>query len=289
MICIVESGSTKADWALLSEEGDLFQTFTTPGMNPVVGYDEKRVRKRIHSVLFSMDDLNIEKVYFFGAGCVHGKANLKIDRFLQKTFNNKLETHIASDLKGAAIACYGEKKGLIGILGTGSSAAFFNGKKIEEKAGSLGYLISDDGSGFHIGRQILRHYFHQQMPEEIREEFEDLYHKELRDIYNVIYKKEKPNAEVASFTKFLVEISTEPFVTEILQASFDSFFRNIVSQLEDYSDDHKISFVGSVAYHYAQHLRQSAERFNYEVGHIIERPISRLVFHYRQKLLNSAK
>jgi N-acetylglucosamine kinase-like BadF-type ATPase len=287
LICIIDSGSSKSDWAIIGPKGDLFQSFTTAGMNPIVGFNKDKISTRVNSLISEADMQTIEHIYFFGSGVVDSPRVKTIKTFLKKCFSRHIDAQVSSDLAGASIACFGENNGYIGIVGTGSSAAYFNGKKITKKAKALGYLISDDGGGFHIGRKILRAYYHQQMSELVNQRFEDFFNRDSQNIYDKIYKSQKPNAAIASYARFLNEISADPFVTEILTDTFNSYFENIVSQLDGVSKKKKISFVGSVAYHYSQHLKEAATRYGFQTELIIERPIHRLVLHYRQNLLNS--
>ena len=64
---------------------------------------------------------------------------------------------------GAARAASGSKPSIIGILGTGSNSCLYDGEKIADQIPSLGYLLSDEGSGNHIGKLLIKSYFYREM------------------------------------------------------------------------------------------------------------------------------
>ena len=68
MILISDGGSTKCDWILLDDEGEIVFKTRTGGLNPAV-FGEQMLRDRIseNEELSSYKD-KIDTVHFYGAG-----------------------------------------------------------------------------------------------------------------------------------------------------------------------------------------------------------------------------
>lgn len=69
MILLADGGSTKCDWILLDDVGEIVFKTRTEGLNPAVfekSLLEERVRK--NDKLSSYQD-KIDTVHFYGAGC----------------------------------------------------------------------------------------------------------------------------------------------------------------------------------------------------------------------------
>ena len=130
MIAVVYSGSRHADWKL-AEKGRIVSEFKTPGINPFFS-NENHIVQLLHK---SVDLINnaekINRVYFFGAGASSKERQDIITNALGSFFRFS-KIVVDHDLKAAAIAACGDEKGIVGILGSGSNAAYFDGKKINE-------------------------------------------------------------------------------------------------------------------------------------------------------------
>ena len=49
----------------------------------------------------------------------------------------------------------GAKLGIAVILGTGSNVGLYDGKQLVKTVGGLGYVLGDEGSGVHLGKDIV--------------------------------------------------------------------------------------------------------------------------------------
>ena len=65
------------------------------------------------------------------------------------------------------------KKSIVCILGTGSNCSYFDGVNVIQKITSLGYILMDDASGNYYGRQLLRDYYFNRIPENIAQKFKE--------------------------------------------------------------------------------------------------------------------
>lgn len=272
MKLIVESGSTKTNWALVDKNS--IQTFHSDGWNPATldknkflfpEFFEKAVIKSIHAV------------HYYGAGIRNEEIkNLVVQKFREVGFT--ANTEVSSDLLGAARACCGHSTGWIGILGTGSNLGYYDGHNLNHLSPSLGFILGDEGSGFAIGKTILRHYFNGKMPEEVKKIFENHYLITADEVIHSVYQGAAQNAYVASFTAFLNHVNGD-WKQEILASVFQEFFDYKVLPFKNASVE-IIHFCGSVACHFQNELKETALQNGMKIGKIIASPLEALVtFH----------
>jgi N-acetylglucosamine kinase-like BadF-type ATPase len=175
----------------------------------------------------------------------------------------------------ARAACQ-DKKGVVCILGTGSNAGFYNGKKITKNSPGLGYVLGDEGSGAYLGKKVLQYFLYKTFDEELMNMFEKKYHLDRAAILNKVYKEPTPNSYIASFTDFLVENRGHYMIENIIEDGLNDFFFTHLNKLNE-SWLHPIHFVGSVAYGFKDVLKQLAEGYEIELGKIVKSPMDGLI------------
>lgn len=283
MIAIIDSGSTKSDWILLTQGKVEHSRFSTIGLNPNF-VDFKMIAKELNkSVELNMLRDNITKIFFYGAGCSHLLAKKKIKDGLESFFA-KAHIEVNEDLLAAAYAAYFGKPSVICIIGTGSNSCFFDGKKFRDDTPSLGYIIGDFGSGNHLGKHLLRAHFQKQLPNDISESFDLKFNLSREDVIQRIYHEPLPNKFLASFSKFIYEHRKAPVIQNMIYNSLHSFFVNQVLIYPE-SSTSEINFIGSISHFYEDILRDVARGLHLNVGHIVQKPIDRLVDYHRKHLI----
>ena len=277
MVLIVDSGSTKADWKIIAKNGEITSQ-STRGFNPFF-----QNSKMIEAILMEDFDENFDKskarkIYYYGAGCSDDIRNAIVEVALQKVFPNA-SIEVDHDLLASARAVCGHEAGVACILGTGSNSCLYDGKKIIDKVSNMGFLVGDEGSGSHIGKELLRGYFYREMPKEIITAFEDFCPDGKLGIISKIYASPTPNVYLASFAKFLSKNKTHPYIQQIVHKSFDVF---VTRHIQKYDNclNLKINFIGSVAYYFREILDVVLASHNLQLGTVIKKPIDNLVkFH----------
>lgn len=279
MILIADCGSTKADWKIITSSGEI-QHQSTRGFNPFI--QDTHAIEKILSEDFddSLDKLASSKVFFYGAGCSDEYRNNIVELALKKTFPNA-RIKVNHDLLASARALCGTQPGIACILGTGSNSCLYDGIEVIDNVTNMGSLMGDEGSGFHLGKELLRGYFYREMPEDIQEAFEIFCPIGKRGILNKTYDSPTPNVYLASFTKFLSQNKSHPYIQNIIFKCFDEFVTKHIQKYE--GNIHlKINFVGSIAFHFQEILESVLASHNLQLGKIIQKPINSLVdFHLK--------
>lgn len=279
---IVDSGSTKTSWCFAflpdTKSADEARTVTTEGLNPAVMSAEEveeKIAKALNHCLqsLSISAADVDNVFFYGAGCIAGRAGVVSESISSILVNAKI--YVADDLLGAARALCGHKAGIACILGTGSNSCLYDGKNIVAHTPALGYVLGDEGSGAVLGRKFLNAVLKQTLPENIRKRFLQESGLDMAEVINRVYRSPAPNRFLASMSKYIHGYLDEKEVRDIVVDNFEDFIRNNILA---YGDEFRtINVVGSIAFHYKEQLTEAASRNGYQIGKIIKSPIEGLI------------
>lgn len=282
MILVADSGSTKCDWMFLGIT-KVPRHIESMGFNPFF-HKKELIVKELKKTFKDHTLSKFTHVYFYGSGCSSEANREHIKSALSEVFTDA-RIQVAHDLEAAAIATCGNKEGISCILGTGSNACYWNGKAIQPQipAFGLGYVLGDEGSGMHMGKLLLRAYFYNEMPINLRLYFESNNHSK-EDILDHIYNKPNPNVYLASYTRFLADNINFKYIESIVLTAFRDFFTTHIVKYNKHKNV-PVHFVGSVASVFQNQLMQVAKEFKVSVGTIIKQPIQNL-FEYHLKNLD---
>ncbi len=275
MRLIIDAGSTKMGWILM-DGPEVKAHFATKGFNPNYSPMQNLVETCRGA---SLPNDNIHSIHYYGTGCGNDQNCQNIKEVFQNRFPDA-DIHVTHDMMAACHAVLGHDRGIACILGTGSNSCLYDGESIIEKAVSLGYLVGDEGSGMHIGREVVRTYFYGFMPEDLRQKFEETYHLELKDFIDKVYHQPLPSRYLATFAKFAGEHQSNPFIKELVKGCFKSFIEAFVLRY-DASQSLKVSFVGSVAYHFQEILKESLAEYGFTLGEVMQTPAEGLIKYYQ--------
>ena len=275
MRLIIDAGSTKMGWILMDGH-EVKAHFVTKGFNP--NYSSKQDLVEICRGAF-LPNGNIHSIQYYGTGCGSEQNCQTVKEVFQAQFPDA-EIHVTHDLMAACHAALGHEKGIACILGTGSNSCLYDGESIIEKAVSLGYLVGDEGSGMHIGREVVRAYFYDFMPEELRMKFDAAYHLELKDFIHRLYHEGQPSRYLASFARFAGENQHSPFIRDLVKNCFKVFIDAFVLRYPD-CKTLKISFIGSIAYHLQGVLNECMDENGLVLGEIMQSPAEGLIEYYQ--------
>lgn len=281
MIAVVYSGSRHADWKL-AEKGRIVSELKTPGINPFFSNESHIVQLLDKSVELINNAEKINRVYFFGAGASSKERQDIITNALGSFFRFS-KIVVDHDLKAAAIAACGDEKGIVGILGSGSNAAYFDGKKINENNFGLGYILGDEGSANWLGRRLLKSFLNDLIPPDFAEKFIKKYDLNRTQILDKVYRQAEPALYLSSFVDFLKDNQNHPFVKKLVSEGFDLYFKTYIKPLKEIYQTSSIHMLGTVAAGFEEYLVEVASNNNLEISSIIKEPIYNLLKYYANK------
>ncbi|HHL53422.1 MAG TPA: hypothetical protein ENJ39_08595 [Flammeovirgaceae bacterium] len=266
MMVLTDSGSTKTAWLLL-DRGEVVAEATSKGLNPhhISRNDFLQI---IEQAGISDWPVNkVAQVYFYGAGINNEDARATISAWLKDIFEQAV-IQADSDLLGAARALLGRQAGIAGILGTGANSGFYDGRAIQQQVLPLGYLLGDEGSGFALGRQFIKGFLRQELPENLHQAFRDWY-PGYEKLPAAIYDSPTPAAMLAAFVPFLYEHRADDYIRQLLVGEFDRYF----ALLEAYPAGLPVALVGSVAWHFREEVEQAARQHDRHIWQIAQSPL----------------
>jgi len=286
MVLIVDSGSTKCDWIAVDNNGkQLQEKIRTNGLNPAI-LKEKKLKKIIKESkeLMAIKD-EVTHLFFYGAGCGTEKPKTMLAHVLQFIFLNAI-VDVQEDTMAAVRATlnHDDEAAVVCIMGTGSNCSYFDGEQLHQRVKSLGYSLMDDASGNYYGKELIKDYYYNNMPEDIRVSFEHKYNMEADFIKYNLYKRPNPNAYLANFAEFMFLNKDSEYMHELIKSGFRKFAKNMIFQYEEEIKTVPVHFAGSIAFFSEKQIREVAEEMGFKVGNFARRPIEGLLTYHTKKL-----
>ncbi len=276
MQLIADSGSTKVDWRAIKDDGSIVE-ISTEGINPVFITPEEIV-KILSQKLLPVIGPGVKNVYFYGAGVVSPQLIATLSESFKKVFPES-ETFAASDVLAAARALCGHNPGIACIMGTGSNSCFYDGENIAKNVRAGGFILGDEASGGVLGKKLISDFIKGLLSAHIQAEFDKRYDLDYMKVVEKVYKQPMPSRFLASFAPFINEFIADPYMENLVNTSFDEFFKRNISQY-DYKN-HTVNFVGSIAFYFKDKLVAAAERNGMKVGRVLKTPIEGLVEYHK--------
>lgn len=279
---IADSGSTKTDWALRSDETTLGR-FRGHGLNPTTMTEETlraylladfaEIKPMIDATKAEEDGAALT-IRFYGAGC-RGEGIARLSALLSEIVGTSLVS-VDGDQLAAARALLGTKAGIACILGTGSNACRYDGQAIVPGGvPSLGYILGDEGGGASLGRRLLSDAAKRQLPDSICHALFAIEGVSIDSIIEHVYRGATPARYLASFVPFLVEHCEDEAIHALVVEEFSRFIRRNILPLQPVSRE-AIHFVGSVAMIFKTELEEALLRHALTLGEVIQAPFDRL-------------
>ena len=286
MVLIVDSGSTKCDWIAVDNNGkQLFEKIRTPGLNPAI-LKERELKKIIRDSKELMQLIpETTHVFFYGAGCGTDKPRKMLTLVLQDIFINAV-VDVQEDTMAAVRATlnHDDEAAVVCIMGTGSNCSFYDGEKLHQRVKSLGYIVMDDASGNYYGKQLIRDYYFNHMPEHLKVSFSSKYNLEADHIKFNLYKKNNPNAYLATFAEFMFLNKDSEYIRNLIKTGIRTLTKNQILQYKEEIKTVPVHFAGSIAFFSQEEIKEVAKEFNFRVGNFERRPIEGLVKYHTKEL-----
>lgn len=282
MILIADGGSTKCDWILLDDVGEIVFKTRTEGLNPAV-FEKSLLEKRVRAnAELTEHSKTIEAVHFYGAGCGTEKPAEMLKKVFENFFVNA-DVIVREDMVAAVYAATTEP-GIVCILGTGSNSCYFDGDNIHMAVDSLGYILMDEASGNYFGKRLIRDYYYKRMPPEVAAEFEKRFDLSSDTIKENLYKKENPNTYLASFAEFIFTSERNGYFYKIITEGIQEFVETRVLCFPE-AQNVPVHFIGSIAHFSEDIIRAAVWPYHLTVGNIVRRPIDGIIDYYRNDVI----
>lgn len=278
MIAVVYSGSKNACWKIWQDDKSMVETHTA-GINPCFNTQEQLTQLlRKNAVLINHAE-SLKKIYVFSAGASAKDKQENLEHALSAFFvNSKIK--VKDDLHGAAIAACHNETGIVGILGSGSNCAYFNGKKPEHNNYGLGYILADEGSSNYFGKMLLKNFLEGKLPEDLNTKLTIEHNLDRPSILERVYKKPQAERYFSSFLDFYIAHKNHPFLQQLIAQGFDKYFTTyIIPTLAKYPSQ-PVHFVGNVAASFPEVLKTVANKHQINIRSIQKDPIHDILNYY---------
>ncbi len=287
MILITDGGSTKCDWIAIDKDGNQFgDKIRTKGLNPAIVAEKKinKIIKKSKALMAIAED--VTHVYFYGAGCGTDKPRLSLQFVLESYFVNA-KVEVKEDTYAAVRSCINtnDEAAVVCILGTGSNCSYYDGSNLYQRVSSLGFILMDDASGNYFGKQLIRDYFFNKMPDTIRVAFAHKHNLDADFIKYNVYKQANPSAYLADHAEFMFINKDSEYISNLITKGIRLFAENMILQFKQELDQGvPVHFAGSIAFFAQAEIKQVAEELGFKVGNFVRRPIEGLVNYHVNNL-----
>ncbi|MCF3109086.1 N-acetylglucosamine kinase [Niabella sp. CC-SYL272] len=270
---IADAGSTKVEWCLLNNGKT--KTVLTSGVSPYFLNGDQIAALLTKELLPKLKNAAVEEVFYYGTGCLNPDNRKMVQKSLRGLFKGA-KVQVWHDVEGAARGLCGRSKGVACILGTGSSACYYDGRKIQKNSPGLGYVLGDEGSGAYLGRKVIQYFLYNTFDEDLRARFDAAYVTNATEILERVYKQPLPNRYLAGFAKFLADNRGHYMVENIIEDGLNDFFFTHLCKFQE-AWRYPISFVGSIAFGFKDVLKELCSSYSFELGKVLQKPMKGLV------------
>lgn len=276
-ILLVESGATKANWALLSNNICVFKE-KSPGLNPYFLTDQEMTDQFI-SIREKLPK-EIHQIYFYSTGCGAEDQKKRIGNLLDNVFQPVNSALVDTDIIAAARSIGPHSSGLVGILGTGSNACLIKNGEIDSSAGGFGFILGDEGSGAALGLLLITGWLKNELPLDIQTLVNTDLHLDKAEIFQAVYKNPFPSRYLASLAPFFFKHKELPWIMDKVKEQFDWFVKRYFLTLIEENHSVKVYLIGSVAYFFSDIMKEVLLDHHLELGDIVKDPMDGLIaFH----------
>jgi glucosamine kinase len=281
MIAVVYSGSNYADWRL-ADKGRTIASFKTSGINPYFN-DEKYILQLLNKNINLIHHAEeIKRIYFFGAGASSDELRQVVHNAFSAFFKFGKVT-VSHDITAVGIACCKNSPGIVCICGSGTNAAWYDGRKVIPNNYGLGYILADEGSGNWLGRQLIKGFMGDTLPTNISKKFAHRYDADRTNLLEKVYRQKQPALFLSSFTDFFMENNEDKYLQGVIIKGFSKLINTYLLPLHKQHPGASVHFAGSVAANFQDHLYQVASDNKLTITNIIKEPINNLLTYYSNK------
>lgn len=281
MLLIADSGSTKCDWVLFENKDAEPIKIRTKGLNPSIL--KKEALQKIISKNKELSNFKdkVSSIHFYGAGCNTSQTIQIMESIFSKLFKNA--TSVVKEDTMAAVKASTNTAAVVCILGTGSNCCFFDGNQIHQKVPAMGYMLMDEASGNYFGKELLKCYYYNQMPDALKFSFESTFNLNENEVIKQLYQSETPNKYLAEFAVFLFQHKDDSVLEKIINEGINKFIDNNILQFKEELKFAPLYFVGSIAYFAQDFINTALKKRGLRASRFIKRPIENLIHKIKEE------
>lgn len=275
---LVDSGATKAKWALASK-GKIEQVAVTEGISPYF-LDDAAILAIGAKLRQELPPVHLEEVFFYSTGCSAQQQRLRMQGLLRQLFPEADCVEVETDILGAARSTCLDNPGVVGILGTGSNACRYAAGHVEATIGGFGFILGDEGSGAAIGKDLIIAFLNRELPVVLAQTLQEEFQLTRDNILQSVYQRPFPSRFLATFAPFVHRFRQEEAVAAILIRQFHLFLqRNIIPLRAGTSLP--VHFIGSVAFHFQEEVKAAALDMHIPAGKFEKDPLPGLAVYHQ--------
>ena len=117
------------------------------GLNPQVLPSAILTERIINNYDLYQNREKVSHVHFYGAGCGVESPARRIEKVFTEIFTQSNFSILEDTYAAVYVATQPNDPAIVCIMGTGSNCTYFDGKEIEQRITSLGYVLMDEASG----------------------------------------------------------------------------------------------------------------------------------------------
>jgi len=210
----IDGGGTKTVGVLADDKGLIHAAATTGATNPNgVGYErtEQEIKALLTELARQAPSQFSELSFLFAgmSGVDREPDKIRMSEIYSRYLPDSCRILVDNDAVNALYSGTLGEPGVVHISGTGSITFGVNHNGERARVGGWGYLMGDEGSGFSIGRKILRAVFNEYdghgnptlLTNLILEQTEKT---SVPDLIPLVYQHENPREIIASFSRLAV-------------------------------------------------------------------------------------
>lgn len=262
----LECGGSRCQGLFAEKSGKVLIFDIDKGYNATT--DDEQHLKTVTSVCMARLRKSSPQQVFMGAA---GLTPEKVPVVVKTLSEIWPESHIQvfNDLEALGRA-YG-KSCIAGILGTGASAALWDGQKLQHVGPALGWIVGDEGSGTWLGKQLVRERFYDLMPASLASLWDEFVGTDSRSIILKKIYGSDGRTWLAGLTRWLVrpEVRKTDWARQLLRTGFDGYFRHQVKPLITSGMSTELVLAGGVAWHFRDEVTEVTQEQGLSLSAIV--------------------
>lgn len=275
---IADSGASKTDWVLLGDGSPQF--IQTEGLNPHLLTSGEFLNVLVNELKPNLLGRSVEEIWFFGSGCGDPEKKREVEQYLKEVFEFA-EIHVGTDLDAAGIALFGNRSGLVGILGSGSSAAYYKNGQVVKQMPSIGFPKGDEGSGSYIGKRIMKLYASGDLHRDLRHYLDQHVDEDIEKMTLMFKQNREAKLFAAEICKVMGPKAHYPQIQQIIHEGLQAYLTKVKDYFPKEVTSQEMSFVGSIASVFESELRSECRQMGIELGSVVRTPMEHLMLYFR--------